>query len=384
MIKTTIVVTHLLGSGHLARALVLGKAFTKAGHKTTVISGGMPVPHLDTGTVEFVQLPPLRSDGTNFTTLLDETGAVADANTHGLRRTALKEALAQSRPEVLITELYPFGRRVLKEEFRELLENAQKLQPVPPLICASIRDILAPPSKPSKVQEAAHVLNTYYDCVLVHSDETLTPLQASWPVTDDLKSKLHYTGYVSPLPPEAHPKNEGMGEILVSAGGGNVGTSIYRAALTAAGLDPLRRTWRLLVGGSGAQERCNMLAKHAPTNAVVETARPDFRNMLNHAEASVSMCGYNTALDILQTDVPAVFIPFDAGNEVEQTLRASALSHLDGIEVLAEHEMTAELLLDRISLATSAPKRDASHFRFDGSKNTVRHVETLLHNRMRR
>jgi len=44
--------------------------------------------------------------------------------------------------------------------------------------------------------------------------------------------------------------------------------------------------------------------------------------MLYHAAASVSLCGYNTALDILQAGTPAVFVPFDDGSEVEQGLRA--------------------------------------------------------------
>ena len=45
--KVMIVVTHLLGTGHLSRALTLGRAFVQDGHDTFVISGGMPAPQLD-------------------------------------------------------------------------------------------------------------------------------------------------------------------------------------------------------------------------------------------------------------------------------------------------------------------------------------------------
>jgi predicted glycosyltransferase len=75
--KLLLVVTHLLGSGHLSRALTLGRAFAAAGHDVCVASGGMPVPQLDHTNVTFVQLPPLRSDGVNFTRLLDSDGHVA-------------------------------------------------------------------------------------------------------------------------------------------------------------------------------------------------------------------------------------------------------------------------------------------------------------------
>ncbi|HBR43215.1 MAG TPA: glycosyltransferase, partial [Sulfitobacter sp.] len=42
--KVSIVVTHLLGTGHLARALTLGRAYGAAGHDVQVVSGGMPAP----------------------------------------------------------------------------------------------------------------------------------------------------------------------------------------------------------------------------------------------------------------------------------------------------------------------------------------------------
>ena len=45
--RVMIVVTHLLGTGHLARALTLGRAFAHSGHRVTVVSGGLPVPHFD-------------------------------------------------------------------------------------------------------------------------------------------------------------------------------------------------------------------------------------------------------------------------------------------------------------------------------------------------
>ena len=76
-----IVVTHLLGSGHLARALVLAKAFAAAGHKMILVSGGMPVAHLDTNGIEFMQLPPVRSDGVDEA-LDHAAGCAAETGVH--------------------------------------------------------------------------------------------------------------------------------------------------------------------------------------------------------------------------------------------------------------------------------------------------------------
>ncbi|MFT4708288.1 MAG: putative glycosyltransferase, partial [Ascidiaceihabitans sp.] len=89
--KLLIVVTHLLGSGHLSRALTLGRAFVDVGHQVSIISGGIPVPQLDHSGVELVQLPPLRSDGVNFTKLLDDDGKVATQSYLDSRQTMLTD-----------------------------------------------------------------------------------------------------------------------------------------------------------------------------------------------------------------------------------------------------------------------------------------------------
>ena len=72
--RVLIVVTHLLGAGHLTRAPALARAFAKAGHATTLVSGGMPTSLADPDNVTFVQLPPVQIRGTDFRTLLDEQG----------------------------------------------------------------------------------------------------------------------------------------------------------------------------------------------------------------------------------------------------------------------------------------------------------------------
>lgn len=115
----------------------------------------------------------------------------------------------------------------------------------------------------------------------------------------------------------------------------------------------------------------------APANITIEPARPDFRQMLYHAAASVSLCGYNTALDVLQSGVRAVFIPFDAGNEVEQGLRADALAELTGIAVLRNAELTPDALLGALDRVVSDSPRAPRTTGFDGAIETVRWTETM-------
>ncbi len=366
--KVMIVVTHLLGTGHLARATTLALAYKKAGHIPCVVSGGMPAPVLENADVPLVQLPPVRSDGVDFSRLLDAGGLAVTDTYMDKRETDLRAALAQFEPDVLITELFPFGRRILRDEFHALLTAARQMAQ-PPCIYASIRDILAPPSQPKKAQFADDVIAEFYDGVLVHSDPALAPLEVSWPVSDKLRPKLQYTGFVSRPPAGPHPDGTGRGEVIVSAGGGDVGMPIYQAALAAAA--QVERPFRLLVGGAEAQIRIDALRRDAPANVTIEAARPDFRQMLFEAAASVSLCGYNTALDILQANTPAVFVPFDEGVEVEQGLRANALAKRSGIAVVARADLSAARLAHAIEEVIAAPSRDQISDSFNGAQRSV-------------
>ena len=368
-----IIVTHLLGTGHLARALTLAKAFAAKGDKATVVSGGMPAAHLDNTGVTLLQLPPVRSDGVDFSRLLDDKGHEISNVYMQERSDALHAILHRTAPDVLITELFPFGRRILKEEFTTLLQPAPAM-PKKPLLACSIRDILAPPSKPRKVTLAEDLIGQFYDVMLAHSDEDLMPLSLSWPVSEALSAKLRYTGFVAPPPAGPHPEGDGSGEVIVSAGGGDVGGHIFAAALEAARNSD--RRWRLLLGGANAADRAAQLQAQASENVTIQPARPDFRQLLYHAHAAVSMCGYNTALDVLQSGVRTVFVPFDAGSEVEQGIRAEALAKQPGIAVLRAAELTGARLNAALVEVGKDPDRPPLHGA-DGATQAVEIIHTL-------
>jgi predicted glycosyltransferase len=376
-VNILIVVTHLLGTGHLARAVILARAFQQAGHRVRLASGGQSAPQIPIDDIDMVQLPAVKSDGIDFTTLLQADGTLADASFLQQRQNLLLNQLANFAPDILITELFPFGRRILTAEFKTLIEAARKSER-PPLVLSSIRDILAPPSKPSKAEKAAALIDQLYDGVLVHSDPNITTLDLSWPVSDAVSAKLHYTGYIAPPPPEPHPEREGMGEILVTAGGGNVGDHLFATAMEAAKHDT-QNTWRLLVGGDAEPRIAQFRTLGGP--AVLEPARPDLRQMLLGAKASVSMCGYNTALDLLQTGCPAVLIPFDAGNEVEQTLRGKSLAKMPGFDVVQAAKLTPQSLLAALGQVTSIPRREVGGLHLEGARRSVEIVTQLAKER---
>ncbi len=389
--KVCFLVTHLLGSGHLARTAALAKAFRAAGWQTLLISGGRPAPHLTDGAGAVEQLPPLASDGVNFRRLLDEHGDEASAALHERRREKMVDALGRFRPDVFVTELFPFGRRQLAGEFETALRAASALKPRP-VIFASVRDILQPPSKPERVAEAETRLTRFYDGVLVHGDPSIMPLSASYPTTPAMDAMLRYTGFVAgdgaAAAHEDSSDADGAGEVLVAAGGGAVGDALFEAACGAAALMPTQR-WRLLVGGSGAArdariERFRALASDG--DVIVEAVRPDYRALLVRCAVSVSQIGYNTGVDLLQAGVPAVLAPFEEGGESEQRMRADAFAARFGMSVLAPGA-GPQAVFDAVSeaLARGAGLADArGEIDLNGARNSVMIAEEAVASRRKR
>jgi len=211
-----------------------------------------------------------------------------------------------------------------------------------------VRDIPEPPRKPARVAEA-HARLADYDGVLAHGDAAVAPFSLGWP-GGALPVPVIETGYVAdPAPPPAGDP----AEVLVAEGGGALGGPLVAAALAAAALGD-GRPWRLRLGGADAAARAARLAAGAGgAPVIVEPAAPDYRARLGACAASVSLLGYNTAVDLLQSRAPAVVCPMAAGGEREQRLRAAAFARLPQFETLDPDALTPRALADAVARAVA-------------------------------
>ncbi|MCK6452547.1 MAG: glycosyltransferase [Alphaproteobacteria bacterium] len=353
--RTLIHVHHLLGVGHLRRALALARGLAEAGAEVTVASGGMPVPNLPTTGLDFVQLPPARARDATFKELLDETGAEVDDAWRARRARALLDLFAARRPHLVVTELYPFGRRLLRFELEPLLREVAA-QASRPLMACSLRDIIHPPA-PARIRGIVDLVRGSFDLVLVHADPALIDLDLSFPAVARIADRLHYTGYLLEQPPAPARRPAGEPEVLVSSGGGAVGEPLLRAALGARPLSRFRdRPWRLLAGHNLPEDRFQSLRRRGGPGVTVERAREDFVALLPRALCSVSQAGYNTAIEVLSARVPAVFVPFADAGELEQTLRCHALAERGLCRWLPPQHLTPVALAAAIDAAQPPPE----------------------------
>ena len=370
--RVLIAVTHLLGAGHLTRAAALARALAEAGHETVLVSGGAPSTIVSCGGARLVQLPPLRILGTAFSRLLDRDGEPADAALLDRRRAMLRDVLGETAPDAVVTELFPFGRRALAAEFLALVEAARARRPRP-LVLASVRDILVAPERPERVAQAHARLAGLYDAVLVHGDPALVPLDASWPLDAATRGMIRYTGYVDADGPA--PASGGRAGVLVAAGSGPAGLGLLRAAAGAARRRP-DLEWCIRVG-HGVPEADYRTVGRGLAEGVVARARPDYRALLAGAALSVSQCGYNTAVDLLAAGTPALLVPFEAGGETEQRLRAEVLAARGLGRVLPEGDLSPGSLIEAVTAALAAPRPGPHGIDRDGAARSVAMIEGL-------
>lgn len=375
-------VQHLLGIGHLRRALYLVDAMAREGLSVTLVTGGEPLPDLADATARrVVQLPPIRAGDASFRMLAGADGQPPDGQLWSARREALLAAFAEAKPDALVIEAYPFGRRAFSRELEPLIAAAQAQHPRVLVLC-SLRDIVVAPVDASREHQIVERVRADFDAVLVHGDRDLISLEASFPLASEIADRIVYTGYV--IRPEAaveHHSTAGAGEVLVSAGGGAVGGALLRAALaTRRGGCLADVGWRLLAGPNLSVAEFAALTAELPDGVTLERYRADFSQMLRRCRVSVSQAGYNTVLDIIAAGARAVLVPFAEMRETEQTLRAEWLAARGVVEMLPAASLSPDRLGDAIERATrsrpTALKLDAT-----GGRRTALIIADMICNR---
>lgn len=390
-------VQHLLGIGHVKRASALARALCAGGFEVYVVFGGEAVAVADFGEASVLHLPPVRTSDLSFTTLLDEYGREISEVWKQDRKHRLLRYYRQIRPDIILVEHFPFGRRKFRFELIPLFEAAGD----DTLIACSVRDILVE-GNPQKLDWMIATCRQWFNAVLVHGCRDIIPFEATCPGAEKIADLLHYTGYVVETPgaalPDAHSQsrahdegaseahdpiscNDGAaGEIVVSAGGGAVGGPLMQAALAASeapALKPYR--WRLLTGANLDPEIAADLKRRAGPGVAVECARPDFRQLLAASALSISQAGYNTVMDILATRCRALVIPFAGGSESEQTLRAREFAARGLLHVLEEERLSPDRLSRAIGEVLREPRNTGTvEIGLDGARQSAQMLTHLL------
>lgn len=361
---------HSLGLGHFVRSLALAEAL--AARFEVVFFNGGPVPMAMElpQAIRFVHLPPLRMEEDGTLSGEGEVDAILTA-----RSTAMQAIAAERHVAALVVELYPFGRKKFAAEIEPLIES---IRAGGGKVVCSVRDILVNQraDQSRHDQRAADTLERCFDAVLVHADSRLSRLEDSFRPKRPTAIAVHHTGFVA-----RHGSDAGtMGNAtLVTAGGGIVGGPLYHAALAAQPRLWAERGWPMVILGGPLLPEADwdaLCTAAAPDCGItLVRAAPSIAGLLRLAGRVVSQCGYNSALEILASGRPTLFVPFARGQESEQTMRARQFADLGLAQWLPETGLGGNVLAEAL-LTLKAPE---SGFALDtqGAPTSARIVAEL-------
>ncbi len=374
---------HAMGMGHLVRSLALAEALSES-FRVVLLNGGELPPSLSWAPeIEIINLSPLRFEDGQLISC-DERYSVAQAQK--LRRDLILDAYRLLLPDVLLTELYPFGRKKFEFELLPLLQLAKTESRFAPLVVCSLRDILVNSRRNQQKHEeyVEAAANRWFDAILVHSDPSFAYLDESFHPRTRLLPSVYHTGFIVGKKRNLRRQTSRNGPIVVSAGGGHYGFQLLSAAVEAHALISKREPFSMkLVAGPFLPDEQWAALRHAcdgREGITLVRCVPDLLSELSQARASISQCGYNTAMEIIQAQVPALVVPFADGGEDEQLKRARRLEALGAVRVLEQKHMTPARMADEIQTLMSFQPRTAD-LNLEGARRSTEILMSLVNER---
>lgn len=350
---------HVLGMGHFIRSAEIVRGLMD--FEVCFLNGGEIVSGFELPQfVELINLHPIKSDA-EFREIHAVGDSLSLAEIKEIRKRRILAEYERFRPELLVIELFPFGRRKFAFELVPLLERIQADGRRTKVIC-SLRDILVSKRDQARFDEqVCHLVNQYFDLLLVHSDPKFQRLEETFPRARDLHCPIQYTGFVTQTADQVGesdaPQDDHERQIIVSIGGGRVGGELPDCAIDASAMIESQIPHRLQIfaGPYMAEDEFQRLQRKVAgrPNIRLERYTTEFVGLLKRADLSLSMAGYNTCLNIVATGARAIVYPFTGNNNEEQTIRALKLEQLGLLDVIQAHELLpvrlAELMIETLN-----------------------------------
>ena len=354
------------------------------GHDVVLIAGGREVDVQLPDHVTLVRLPGLYMDE-QFTTLIAEDDTKTVEAIQRERKEILFSLLEKHQPNVFMIELYPFGRTIFGFELQPLLDGIRQGRFGEIKVVCSLRDILVEKKDPLAYEERVlNLLNTYFDLLLIHSDEQLLTLEETFSRMNDIRIPTIYTGFVSP---KADPsagreirRQLAIGPeeklIVVSAGGGRSGYTLLSCLLDAYHLleNADRIRVEMFTGPFRDPDEFKKLTAKSVDGIRIRYFTKRFLDYLSAADLSVSLAGYNTCMNLLAARVPAMVFPYS--KQREQPIRVEKIKDFIPMKILRDKDIEPAKLSRYIQkmLLESRPSGSVP-INLDGAENSATYLK---------
>ncbi|MDJ0567698.1 MAG: glycosyltransferase [Pleurocapsa sp. MO_192.B19] len=372
---------HILGMGHLIRSIEIVRGLIPD-FQVCFINGGQVIKEFEFPQgIEVINIPAVKTD-TEFQELKPVDDRLTMAEVEKTRTEILLNVCDRFKPDILIIELFPFGRRPFSFELIPLVEKAKSMGTK---IVSSVRDIVVTKQNQQRHEEkVCRLINKYFDMLLIHGDPNFVKLNLSFSRVNDLNCPVHYTGYVV----QPVPKLKTLAEInlprkpliLVSVGGGRFGHDLLECVAETAPLlkNKIPHQIQVFTGpfcpDTVFQKLQNITSDR--DNITVERYTSNLLDYMQQADLSIGMSGYNTTMNILSTGVKAMMMAFQGNNDKEQETRVQKLDNLGRVKMIDSQDLQPEKFAQNI-IDYLQQQPTALNLNLDGVHNTANCLRQL-------
>ena len=263
----------------------------------------------------------------------------------------------------------------LKGEALDMLREAKKKNI---LVFYGMRDVKDSPEVVKNnwnTDDCRWALNECYDQICIYGmREVFDPCAAYAPLLDRVKN-CDFTGYIVPAVRKVtkKPVPGASKKVLVTFGGGSDGAIRAEKYLQALATAPAHWDSHIITGPLMDPDIIRRLISQAkkiqPIGSIkVKRFHRNLPGLLRRVDAVVSMAGYNSCAEILQSGVPAILLPRSFPRE-EQLIRATRLAELGWVRTLSHPDPKPEDLFAAVDEVLASPNRIRPEANLNGLQN---------------
>jgi predicted glycosyltransferase len=366
---------YVYGLGHLVRALSLAKGLAKY-YDVYFLNGGEAVNNLEAdSSINFIQLPAIYKEE-NRAELSSVSNDLSLTDCFELRDQIIRKNIEVIVPDVVITEHFPFGL-LFNKEVVKLIDYAKRANSKSKIVC-SVRDVIESLKGGDNDHKTVDILTNLYDLVIIHGTEDLIPIESSFPLAGKIETKIVYTGYV--VDPALHVSRKRSDNILVSVGGGRVGSELLDAVVKAFKQIKAESKYKLVVF-KGAFDRGREKVLNGDRIEYFSFDRNMFLNQLSISDISISLGGYNSTIESIYAGNKVIIYnrKFLGSNE-EQNIRISRFKEAGLISVISLEDMEVSRLSEILAshINNEIEKNINIEVDFKGVDNTISEIKELI------
>lgn len=364
---------YVYGIGHLVRTIELARGLSKY-FQVYLINGGESVPNFELPeTVKLIQLPAIYKEE-HSDLLLSVDSSITIEECFQLRQIIIKQTLEDVKPDILVTEHFPFGL-LFEKEVIELITVVKKLNQSSNIV-SSVRDIIESRKGGKKDEYISELLNKWYDLILVHGDERLASLPLSFSKTAKVTVPIYHTGYIVRHIPKAQISVD-YPLILASVAAGRLGNELLDALIDSHLLIKQKIKHKLILFSGAFQKDFSRLKKkvcelHSEDVELYLFDGKEYLKYLSNASLVISLGGYNSIVESVAAKKAMLVYQrgFSGGNE-EQDLRITLFKNHCTLSILKPDELKKESLSNIIVSMIEDAKSTKIELNIDGVQNSI-------------